>query len=174
MKLSLATERLIITNFKEEDWKEVFAYTSDPQAMYYMPEGVLAEKDTKKYVNEQIGDNAKKFAVLLKKSKTLIGHVEFFNYFGEHTYEIGWILNPKYHNNGYTTEAAKALIAYGFEVLNLHRIVATCQPENVPSYKVMEKIGMRREGFFKKCIPAGDVWWDELYYAILHDEYIDN
>ena len=52
--------------------------------------------------------------------------------------------------------------------MNVHRIIATCQPENIPSYRVMEKIGMRREGFFKKCIPKGNVWWDEYYYAILY------
>ncbi|MBO0991765.1 GNAT family N-acetyltransferase [Bacillus sp. SD088] len=174
MKLNLTTERLIITNFKKEDWREVFGYASNPEVMYYMPEGVLTEREAKMYVNQQIGDKPNKYAVLLKSNQALIGHVEFFNYFGEHTYEIGWVLHPKYHNKGYTTEAAKALLAYGFKVLNLHRIVATCQPENVPSYRVMEKIGMRREAFFKKCIPAGDTWWDELYYAILHDEYVDN
>jgi len=55
--------------------------------------------------------------------------------------------------------------------MKLHRIIATCQPENTSSYRVMEKIGMRREGYFKKCIPTEKEWWDEYYYAILKEEW---
>ncbi|WP_313798951.1 GNAT family protein [Cytobacillus sp.] len=167
----IKTERLIIRNFELDDWKAVHAYTSKKSVMKYMPEGVLTEKETKEFINRNIGDSAEKFAVILADEDILIGHVEFFKYFGEHSYEIGWVFNPEYYNKGYATEAASAIVKYGFEDLKLHRIVATCQPENIPSYRVMEKIGMRREGYFKKCIPHGDQWWDEYYYAILAEEW---
>ncbi len=71
---------------------------------------------------------------------------------------------------GYATEAAQAMLHNGFSTMSLHRIIATCQPENVPSWRVMEKLGMRREGFFKKCIPSEEGLWDEYYYAILREE----
>ena len=64
----------------------------------------------------------------------------------------------------------QATLKYGFKEMKLHRIIATCQPQNTPSYRVMEKIGMRREGYFRKCIPHGNEWWDEYYYAILEEE----
>ena len=65
-----------------------------------------------------------------------------------------------------------ALLKHGFESLHLHRIIATCQPENAPSYRVMEKLGMRREGHFRQCFYRGeDHWWDEYFYAILEDEW---
>lgn len=169
--MNLSTERLIIRDFEEEDWKEVYKYTSQQTVMEYMPEGVLTKEETKKFIRENIGESAKKFPVILAGKKTLIGHMEFFKYFGEHSYEIGWVFNPDYYNKGYASEAALALLKYGFEELELHRIVATCQPENVPSYRVMEKIGMRREGYFKKCIPHGDGWWDEYSYGILEEEW---
>lgn len=73
----------------------------------------------------------------------------FHPYFGEHTYEIGWVFNSTYQNKGYASEAAFAVLHHGFHTMNLHRIIATCQPENVPSWRVMEKMGMRREGYFK-------------------------
>ncbi len=57
------------------------------------------------------------------------------------------------------SEAAQATLEYGFKEMKLHRIIATCQPQNTPSYRVMEKIGMRREGYFRKCIPHGNEWW---------------
>lgn len=169
--MNIITERLEIRDFEMKDWKDVLEYTSNKEVMEYIPEGVFSEEDVKQFINENMGDKAQKFPVFLKNTDTLIGHMVFHRYFGEHTYEIGWVFNPKFYNKGYASEAAYSLLKYGFEELKLHRIIATCQPENTPSYRVMEKIGMRREGYFKKCIPSGDKWWDEYYYAILDEDW---
>ncbi|MED0906580.1 GNAT family N-acetyltransferase [Bacillus cereus] len=163
-------ERLLIRKFEFKDWQSVHEYTSDINVMKYIPEGVFTEEDTRNFVNENIGKNAKNFPVVLIDENILIGHIVFHEYFGEHTYEIGWVFNPKYFNKGYASEAAQAILKYGFKEMKLHRIIATCQPQNTPSYRVMEKIGMRREGYFRKCIPHGNEWWDEYYYAILEEE----
>ncbi len=165
------TKRLHIRPFDKQDWLAVYDYVSIPEVMAYMPNGVLNETEVKKLVGQHSEHNAKKYAIVLIEENQLIGHLEFFSYFGTHTYEIGWVLNPKYQNKGYTTEAAKAVMNYGFEEMKLHRIVATCQPENIPSWKVMEKVGMRREGLFKKCIPHGELWWDEYAYGVLAEEW---
>jgi RimJ/RimL family protein N-acetyltransferase len=96
----------------------------------------------------------------------------FHPWFAPRTYEIGWVIHPDYQRRGYASEAAAALLRYGFEEMALHRIIATCQPENPASYGVMEKIGMRREGHFRQCIHrGGDLWWDEYFYALLADEW---
>lgn len=169
--MQIKTKRLLIRGFEFKDWQDVYAYTSNINVMKYIPEGVLTEKEAKKFVSKNMGDDAENFPVILVEENILIGHVIFHKYFGEHTYEIGWVFNPKFQNRGYASEAAKAVLEYGFKDMNLHRIIATCQPENIPSYRVMEKIGMRREGFFKKCIPNGNEWWDEYYYAILEEDF---
>ncbi|MEG0439277.1 MAG: GNAT family protein [Solibacillus sp.] len=169
--MNITTDRLIIRKFTNDDWRSVHEYKSDPNVMKYIPEGVFTEGATKKFINQNMGDQAEKFPVILIDENILIGHIFFGKYFGEHTYEIGWVFNPKYYNKGYASEAAKAILQYGFEKMKLHRIIATCQPQNIPSYRVMEKIGMRREGYFKKCIPSGNDWWDEYYYAILEEEW---
>lgn len=169
--MHIKTKRLLIREFESKDWQAVYAYTSDSHVMKYIPEGVFTEKDAKEFVSKNTGNDAEKFPVVLIAEDIVIGHIVFHKYFGEHTYEIGWVFNPKYQNRGYASEAAKAILEYGFKEMNLHRIIATCQPENIPSYRVMEKIGMRREGFFKKCIPNGNEWWDEYYYAILEEEF---
>ncbi|RSK27552.1 N-acetyltransferase [Bacillus sp. HMF5848] len=170
--MNIITDRLQIRFFSASDWKEVHEYTSNQSVMTYIPEGVMSEQATKDFIRKNQGEHAKNFAVVLTETNTIIGHIVFHKYFGEHTYEIGWVFNPKYYNKGYATEAATATLKYGFETLGLHRVIATCQPENKSSYRVMEKIGMRREGFFKKCIPHGDTWWDEYYYAILEEEWM--
>ena len=167
----IETERLIIERFAENDWRDVFVYTSRTDVMEYIPEGVFTEEDAKDFVMKNAGEDAKHFPVRIKGEETIIGHITFFKYFGDHTYEIGWVFNPDYFNKGYATEAALAVVGFGFAKMKLHRIIATCQPENMPSWRVMEKIGMRREGCFKKCIPHGDSWWDEYYYAVLDEEW---
>lgn len=168
--MRIETERLLIRKFELKDLQAIYEYTSDIKVMKYIPEGVFTKDTAKEFITLNMGEKAEKYAVVLKKENILIGHIFFGKYFGDHTYEIGWVLNPKFHNHGYASEAAKAMIAYGFEKMKLHRIIATCQPENTPSYRVMEKIGMRREGHFKKCIPNGAEWWDEYYYSILEEE----
>ncbi|QCR32376.1 GNAT family N-acetyltransferase [Lysinibacillus sp. SGAir0095] len=167
----LESERLLIRQFTMDDVEEVYEYTSNPVVMKYIPEGVMTEEETKKFILENIEVKTEKYAVILKEENRLIGHIAFFRYFGEHTYEIGWVFNPEYYNRGFATEAADTILNYGFRKLKLHRIIATCQPENIPSYRIMEKIGMRREGYFKKCIPHELEWWDEYYYAILAEEW---
>ncbi|PGW29604.1 GNAT family N-acetyltransferase [Bacillus cereus] len=166
----IEAERLLIRKFEFKDWEAVHEYTSDSNVMKYIPEGVFTEEDTRNFVNKNMGENAKNFPVILIDENILIGHIVFHKYFGDHTYEIGWIFNPKYYNKGYASEAAQATLKYGFKEMKLHRIIATCQPENTASYRLMEKIGMRREGYFRKCISHGNEWWDEYYYAILEEE----
>ncbi|MGI8314796.1 GNAT family N-acetyltransferase [Halobacillus mangrovi] len=169
--MDLNTERLWIRKFKPTDWRAVYSYTSDREVMRFLPEGVHTEKDSKAFVNQNCDGVAKHFPVITLENNQLIGHMTFHKYFGDHTYEIGWVFHRDHHNKGYASEAAQALLKYGFETIQLHRIIATCQPENYSSHRVMEKIGMRKEGFFKKCIPMEEGWWDEFYYAILEEEY---
>ena len=169
--MRVETERLLIRKFEKEDLQAVYEYTSDANVMKYIPEGVFTKETAKEFIVKNMGDRADKFAVVLKDENMLIGHMFFCKYFGDHTYEIGWVFNPKFYNKGYASEAAKAILQYAFEEMKLHRVIATCQPQNPPSYRVMEKIGMRREGYFKKCIPNGDEWWDEYYYTILNEEW---
>ena len=169
--MRIETERLLIRKFEPNDLQAVYEYTSDANVMQYIPEGVFTDEAAQQFIPQNMGSEADKFAVVLKGENMLIGHIFFGKYFGEHTYEIGCVVNSKFYNKGYATEAAHAMLQYAFEEMKLHRVIATCQPQNPPSYRVMEKIGMRREGYFKKCIPNGDEWWDEYYYAILGEEW---
>jgi RimJ/RimL family protein N-acetyltransferase len=172
MNINIETERLVIRNFKFDDWKQLYTYTSNQEVMRYIPDGIYTDEIAKKFVEDNTGERPEKFAVILKSEDKLIGHMYFHEWFAPQTYEIGWIFNKDYHNNGYATEAAKTLINYGFDILNLHRIIATCQPENPPSWRIAEKIGMTKEAHFRKCIMTENGWLDELFYAILKEDMI--
>jgi len=85
--------------------------------------------------------------------------------------EIGWSLHPDAQGKGYATEAARALLRLGFEDLGLHRIIAECDPRNVASIRVMERIGMRREADHVESTWLKGEWVGSTVYAILEDEW---
>jgi [ribosomal protein S5]-alanine N-acetyltransferase len=169
--LSIETERLRIRLLTADDWQAVHSYTSDPGVMAYLSEGVMTEEQTKQFIAESMSEEARTYAVDLRAEDRLIGHVGFHPWFAPRIYEIGWVFHPQYHGQGYATEAAAALLRYGFESLSVHRVIATCQPENTPSSRVMEKLGMQREAHFRKCIFRDETWWDEYLYALLEEEW---
>ena len=171
---SLETNRLLIRPFNTDDWTAVHAYLSDAQVTEWLPEGIMTVPQVQAFVaeNAQEGDARTAYAVLRHTEGDLIGHIIFHPWFAPRTYEIGWAFHKAHHGRGYATEASLALMQYGFVSLHLHRIIATCQPQNTASYRVMEKLGMRREGHFLKCIyRPGDIWWDEYFYAMLEEEW---
>ena len=90
---------------------------------------------------------------------------------------IGWLLLKEHRGKHYASEMTEALLAFCFDELGLHRVNAVCNPENVASWKVLEKAGMRREALLKqKCryVKNGvTTWRDELEYAILASEYAE-
>ncbi|AQU81208.1 MULTISPECIES: GNAT family N-acetyltransferase [unclassified Halomonas] len=166
--MNIETQNLIIRPFSLSDMEDVFEYMSDAETTHYLAEGIL----TKEAVQSFITETHKAFAIYHKQYGRLVGHVEFYAWFGDHTYEIGWVVNPKYQKQGIAYEAASSVLTHGFDKLALHRIVATAQPENPASYLLMDKLGMVREGHFRRCIPKGEgVWWDEYFYSILESDY---
>ena len=87
--------------------------------------------------------------------------------------DVGWILHKDYWKQGYGTELGAELVRYGFEDLRLGRIQAPCAAVNYGSYRVMERIGMRREALRRKAFWArvDKEWVDEAWYAILAEDY---
>jgi RimJ/RimL family protein N-acetyltransferase len=85
--------------------------------------------------------------------------------------EIWYKLLPVYWGQGFATEAVKAMLAFGFEQLLLHRIECGCSIHNIAAFKVMEKVGMTRKGIKRKILPLEDGWHDAYFYGILEDDY---
>jgi [ribosomal protein S5]-alanine N-acetyltransferase len=176
--LLLETERLIIRDFREEDWHDVHQYVSDPEVVKYMPFGPNTEEDTKTNMQRTFANRKElprvhyNFALVNKQSNKVIGGCELSIQNAENKEAmLGYLLNRKYWNQGYITEATRKVIAFGFEQLGLHRIIASCDPANTGSYRVMEKIGMQREGYLREERMFKGVWRDFLLYSILEKEW---
>ena len=177
--VTLETERLILRKFKEDDFAAVHSYASCVENILYMPWGPNSEEETREFINRSIANAEKnpiknyEYAVVIKETDTLIGGCGI-SPSGDQAM-LGWCLHRDYWQKGYCTELGKALLQFGFEELDLRRIIAFCHAENIGSYRVMEKIGMRREGLFyedhspKKM--SAEKYGDKLLYAILKDEW---
>ena len=169
MTIRIETERLRIRPFTADDWRGVHSYMSDERVTVHLVEGVLSEEGAKEFVYE---NRERTHALVLAHDDLLIGHMYFHPWFAPETYEIGWVVGRPHQGRGYATEAALALLDHGFSRLGLHRIIATCETDNLASVRVMEKLGMRREAHFRQCYRHDDGrWTDEYFYARLAEEW---
>ena len=84
--------------------------------------------------------------------------------------EIYYKLLPEYWGKGYATEVAKNLILAGFDKFQLHKVEAGVATDNERSIRVLEKVGMTREGLRRKILPIRGAWKDNFHYAILEDD----
>lgn len=179
---TLETERLVLRKFNEDDFAAVHSYASVSENTVYMVWGPNTEEQTKAFINMAVSMAEEtpcinyQYAAVTKDTNTLIGACNIA-LSGDEA-EIGWILKRDYWKQGLGTEMGKALLEIGFDELYLHRIVALCDSENYGSYRVMEKIGMRREGLFIEARPGNKnsnmKYGDELHYAITKDEWETN
>jgi len=179
LERTIETERLILRPIEVGDWRAIHRFASLPDVARYLPNEPFTESDSQAFAlrwSEQArqGDEwPAVMGVLLKAEGEFIGYVPFEPFSQEyHTREIGWVFDPEYQGQGYATEAARAVLDLAFGKLGLHRIVATCDPRNTASHRVMEKLGMRREGHHIKDVRIGGEWADEYFYAILEEEWL--
>ena len=85
--------------------------------------------------------------------------------------DIGFELAPEYWGRGYATEATLAMVNFGFQKLELHRISSWCIADNAASARVLEKVGLRPEGRLRENEYFKGRWWDTLLYGILEREW---
>ena len=174
----IRTERLVLRDFEEADWEAVHSYGSDLEVVRYMDWGPNTQEETKKFIQRAIAHQKEQprriytLAIVLKPKNKLIGGCGIYVSNPENREGwIGYCLNRNLWRQGYATETAKALLKFGFDQLNLHRIFATCDSANTASARVLEKTGMQREGHFREHKWAKGKWRDSLLYAILDYEW---
>ena len=176
----LETERLLLRKLKKVDFEAVHSYAGCAENLIYVQWGPNTEEETHAFIQSALtlaDENPitnYQFAVVLKEADKLIGGCNLY-LLSEKEAEIGWLIHRNHWSKGYGTEIGGALLKFGFKDLDLHRINAHCDAENNASSRVMEKIGMRREGLFFEVRPAhkksDKPYGDELCYAILKSDW---
>jgi ribosomal-protein-alanine N-acetyltransferase len=178
--MKLETERLILRDFVEDDWQRVLEYQTN---LLYLRYYQWTESDrTPEALQEFVGwflehqrqEPRIKFqlAITLKSNDLLIGNCGIRRDTPDAIEaDIGYELDPKYWDHGYATEAAHAMVDFGFSRFDLHRVWSWCVADNINSVNVLEKLGMRQEGRLREKEYYKGRWWDTLMFAILADEW---
>jgi len=148
----LETERLLIRRLIPDDLNDLFALYSDPEIRRYFPEGVLNLEETKEELEWHMNGHPEHpelglWATVHKETGKFIGRCGLLPWEidGRLEVEIAYLLDKTFWGQGLATEAAKGILDYGFEKLNLTRLICLIDPENVASQHVAKRIGMTLE-----------------------------
>ena len=164
----IETARMIIRDFRPDDVNDFYEILGDAETMQNCEPAYDFEK-TQKFLEEFCIAKKGAAAAVLKDSEKMIGYI-LFKPLEEFVYEIGWIFNKKYWRLGYAYESCSELIAYGFRELNIHKVVAEAI-DGQKSVRLMEKLGMKREGVQRSQTKDSFGNWADLYfYGILRDD----
>jgi RimJ/RimL family protein N-acetyltransferase len=175
--LLIETERLILRRFTLGDLQDIHTFSSDPVISRHL-NGFPGPSidDVQSYIEIQNtyepGDLDKCFdlGVHLRSENKIIGLITLIQH--KHFQgEIGFALNVEYQRKGYAAEAVRAAMAYGFTTLEMHRIFARTGRDNISSWLLLERVGMRREGLFLHDHCVDGKWHDTFVYALLEEEW---
>jgi [ribosomal protein S5]-alanine N-acetyltransferase len=176
--MELITDRLLLREFVEEDWAAVLAYQSDSRYLRFYHWTERNETDVRGFVRMFLRQQQEQprlkyqLAIIRQADGRLIGNCGVrIRDSGSRHGDIGYEIAADEWGQGYATEAARAMMAFGFNELKLHRVWANCLAENIASARVLEKLGMQLEGRLRENEWFKGRWWDTLYYAILEQEW---
>ena len=172
----IKTKRLILRPFKMSDAGDVFEYASDSEWGKYLvniPQPFTlqdAEEFVARFSDLASWDTFPMFATVLEDK--VIGEVYLNGMDSEHERaELGYSLSSRHWGKGLILEAARAVIDWAFQKYNLNKIYSTCDPRNKRSLRVMEKLGMIREGLLRNHLKWHGEFRDVVYYGILYHEW---
>ena len=170
--LEIRTPRLLLRPFRSDDVDDVFAYATDPEWGRYLP---LPDPYTRRSAEEFVAsailadpDTSPMWAIVHEGRAS--GGINLTTR-GRDKVELGYSIARPLWGCGLTTEAARAVIDYGFEKLGLARIQASADTRNVASWRVMEKLGMKREGIMRSSRLVRDIRVDDVLYAVLRESW---
>ena len=176
--MRITTQRLLIREFVTDDWPAVLAYQRDPQFLLFYSWNDRTESQVRDFLQMFVDRQAERprrefeLAITLLRGGPVIGSCGIRRKpENDWEAEIGYELAPEYWGRGYATEAARAIVDFGFRELELHRIWAWCIADNAASVRVLEKVGLQLEGRLREKRNFKGRWWDTLLYGLLRSEW---
>ncbi|BBH54583.1 GNAT family N-acetyltransferase [Fluviispira sanaruensis] len=184
MKLSkkpyFSTKRLQLRYITEQDVDDIFYFAKNSNITRYTTFDTHRNiQDSYNFIRRSralnIKDPLNPLAIVIQESgkEKMIGTVGLFHgsMCKENTLELGYALGEDWWGKGYVVEAAQILINHAFKQTSTHRIQAVCVRENIGSFRVMEKLGMQREGILRKYAYKNDYHYDLYMYSLLKEEW---
>ena len=172
---TIRTERLVLRKITPADLIDVYEYSKNPETSKFLLWSKHNSLNDTKILLSIIKRKYKENAFYewgIEYNGKMIGTAGFTHFsIANDSAEIGYVINPDYQGIGIATEAARAVIDFGFNTLNLNRIEARCMKGNDKSIRVMEKCGMKVEGTMRSLIYAKGNYVDVVIAAIIGNEY---
>ncbi len=152
---------------EKEDLRVLLEWDNNPE---FMGEYEPFRQETRTEL-EKTYDNLQdaQWFLVEKKDGTKIGYIAHFLMAGE--VELGYFVVPNERSKGYVTEAIKIMVDYLFLSKGIVRIQAKADPENLASWKALEKAGFKKEGVLRKTFYCRGKWRDDCMYSILREEW---
>jgi len=182
MKQNLKTNRLNIKPISIKDLGKIHDLHSLPETDQFNTLGIPKDiNETEKIIAKWISNNKDEksknftFKIELKEKKLFIGLIALN--LGSQKFksaEVWYKLHSSFWNKGYGTETLQKILEFGFNDLKLHRIEAGCAVDNIGSIRILEKVGMIREGRKGKVLPLKNGWSDNFEFAILSTDNIES
>jgi ribosomal-protein-alanine N-acetyltransferase len=173
----LETPRLLLRKVRLSDSPHIFAYASNPAVARYStwpPHPTVAATEAfvqellKRYAEGLVGP----WAIVHRQDGIVIGSCGFAYVMAWHgRAEIAYTLSQAYWGQGLMPEAVGAVLKFAFETLQLNRIEARCEIENVASERVMQKLGMQFEGVLRQHTQVMGKYRDLKLYSILKEDW---
>jgi [ribosomal protein S5]-alanine N-acetyltransferase len=169
---TLSTRRLRLRRFRAEDEDAMHQCFANPEAMRFWDHPVHTKRiETERAVRRFIDCTPSYYrfwAVADAKTDRCLGMVNYHDgHIRSKRVAIGYIVDPARQRKGFATEAVSALLDYCFGELGLHRVQAFIHPDNTPSRRLVEKLGFRCEGLLRDNLRVGDVWRDDMLFALV-------
>ena len=167
--MEIVTKRLVLREYLPGDLEAVHRFTSDPESVRFVTWGPNTMRDTEMFLEswleeQRVTPRTGWTLAVTEPGGETFGSVGLYRH-GPHHAETGFSIRRDMWNRGYATEAAAALLGFGFDELGLRRIWATCRPENTASRRVLENIGMELEGRLRDHVLIRGTWHDSMLYA---------
>jgi RimJ/RimL family protein N-acetyltransferase len=176
--MNLETTRLILRPINCNDKNEIFEYRSDAETNKYQGWIPKTVDDVETFIGKiakQINEPETwfQFVIIEKETQKIVGDlgIHFFDSDNKQV-EIGCTLNKNFQNKGYAAESVKRVIDYLFKELNKHRVIASIDPDNKSSIRLVERIGFRKEAHFVESLCINGKWVDDLIYALIEKDWI--
>ncbi len=173
----LCTPRLLLRRLSHRDAPDVFAYACDPEVTRYLPWARHTDMaETNAFIASSAAaverDEIADWGIALRATNRVIGTIGVVRCDRDHGWaEIGYVLQRDFWNQGIATESCRAVLGFCFNEVGFHRVQARCCTDNAASARVMEKIGMKREGVSREARRLKGAFADYAHFAILRREY---
>lgn len=177
--VTLVSDRLVLRPFRASDGDGLATFLTDPDVLRFEPYGAFDPAECADEAARR-AQNADFRAVCLRAgSSDLIGSLWFHRTEPDayRTWELGYVFARSAWHQGYATEACRRVLDHAFADLGAHRVVAHCDPRNTPSWRLLARLGMRREAHHRSAATFADddagrpVWHDAYVYAVLAEEW---